>query len=517
MHKRYVRMSVPAVLSGAAMLTATTAPHAAEKPWTAVNVVNGTFASPELTPDATVKSDKEQLPADWSAGPGSGVPRMLSRAYADYPGRARQAVSLTTAKPVTVRTRLWGVHKGAPAKVHFSDSPSTYKSCEPADVKDGQRLRVAAYRELPRDVTGAPGTGADKKPVPREELKHQDYRTRGVVKEKGKEGPGAWSEQPETFEFTAAEDNPLVTFTSLEENKNQCGPLVTGVTAEQQAVDIPHSIPQNDMPGKAYKLHDETKLSDAVTACKAKACRFNVDKRYSYQYYEPVRILGYALLNCTRNPKKDDRELSYTEESFDSISQQLTRIGDPNTTVKKPDNTGADDPANSLDENNAATGTGAPSNVRDLFGQVQAGFQRAEGNTNLANTTNPLTPTRTTRKAVDQTVQPGEASWIEVQASRERIAGRFVQAASPQYSIDAMLDFPSGKVPDRLYERTGPMTRDEQAHCATERPLRVTPDNGGVRAAAPDSGRGDTGLLRVRATPGDRVTRRVPLTGAQLP
>ncbi|MGA4837442.1 hypothetical protein [Streptomyces sp. G45] len=463
-------------LAAAPALAAPPAPAADRKaPWRATPVLNGDFAADKLS--ATAEASQETVPKEWT-----GKDVTLFSAPLAKRSDKRQAVSLKDSTgPGVLRQRLWNVNAGATVRVEFSDSASTLSSCTPARVADGQRYKVSAYK--PVEI------GPDGKPSKDRPVHHsEEYRTDGYTKPANKTGDGSWSAKPKVFEFTAAEDNPLIAFESLEkptgagDEEKACGPLIAAVTAEQQAAAVDYYVEQEKMPWKAYKGTDEISLETALETCKgANACRFTADPEYSYQYYSKVRVIDYASINCTRNQKTDKRTLSYTEEGFDSITQELRRIKNAQEADQNLANSGGDD-----------KGTGSP-NLQEAFPhmmkQAAAGFQRLLGNTNLVNTTDPLTPTRSVEKTVEQTVQPGEASWYEVQASRERISGLFQGEGGVR--IDAMLDYPSNRVPDRFYQRTGPMTQDEQRHCLTERPLRVTPDNGGVdggsqaRATAP--------------------------------
>ncbi|WP_338491879.1 hypothetical protein [Streptomyces sp. SJL17-4] len=451
------------------------APAAAAQ-WRSTDVANGDFAAPALSTTAEV--GQEILPKEWSGNDVMVFSGPLARR-----SDKRQAVSLNDSTgPGVLRQRLWGVNAGATVRVSFSDSASTLSTCTPARIADGQRYKVSTFKPVEY--------GPDGKPSKDRPVDHtQEYRTEGYVKPANQTGNGSWSDTPKVFAFTAAEDNPLIAFESLEkptgagDEAKKCGPLITAVGAQQQTAPVDYHIEQNNLPWRAYKGHDEVPLETALETCKGvDGCRFTADPAYSYQYYSKVRVIGHAAINCTRNQKTDTRTLNYTEEGFDSITQEIRRLRNAAQVDQNLANTGGDD-----------KGAGSP-NLQEaypqMFKQAAAGFQRLQGNNRLANTTDPLTTTRTTEKTVAQAVQPGEASWFEAQASRERVSGIFQGVGNLR--IDAMLDYPSNRVPDRFYQRTGPMTQDEQRHCLTERPLRVTPDNTGVDA------RSDTGAAVTR-------------------
>jgi hypothetical protein len=482
-----LRIPAAAVLGGVLLLPLSYAPAyaapAADPQWKNTDVANGDFTAPQLS--ATAEASQEIVPKEWSGNDVMVFSGPLARRE-----DKRQAVSLNDSTGAgTLRQRLWNVNAGAVVRVSFSDSASTLSTCTPDRVADGQRYKVTTYKPV--------AYGADGKPSKNRPVHHtQEYRTDGYTKPANQTGDGSWSGTPKVFEFTAAEDNPLIAFESLEkptgsdDDEKKCGPLVAAVTAQQQAAPVDYYIEQDGLPWRAYKGHDEISLETALETCKGvDGCRFTADPDYSYQYYSKVRVVEYAAINCTRNQKTDKRALSYTEEGFDSITQEVRRLKNAAQVDQNLANSGGDD-----------KGTGSP-NLQEafpqMFKQAAAGFQRLHGNNRLANTTDPLTTTRTTDKTVEQAVQPGEASWYEVQASRERVEGIFQGSG---VRIDAMLDYPSNRVPDRFYQRTGPMTQDEQRHCLTERPLRVTPDNSGVDA------RSETGATTLREEAGTAVS-----------
>ncbi|WP_214410828.1 hypothetical protein [Sphaerisporangium fuscum] len=96
-------------------------------------------------------------------------------------------------------------------------------------------------------------------------------------------------------------------------------------------------------------------------------------------------------------------------------------------------------------------------------------------------------------KKVEATVLPGEASWIEIQYARHRIV--FDLKSKPKvwgdYDYEARnvtLDSPSAVNPDRVYQRTGPMTRAERAQCDTPRLGSTVPNARLSEAALLDAG-----------------------------
>ncbi|XIE80482.1 hypothetical protein AB6O49_26255 [Streptomyces sp. SBR177] len=96
---------------------------------------------------------------------------------------------------------------------------------------------------------------------------------------------------------------------------------------------------------------------------------------------------------------------------------------------------------------------------------------------------------------------------MELQPSRERVEGWFL-SRKDDYRLHAVIDGPSRGVPDRLLQRTGPMSEAEKQRCAAERPMTTTPV--GADSAAHSS---DKGLLKtaVPAAAPARAIRTVPL------
>ncbi|MDH6544214.1 hypothetical protein M2167_006771 [Streptomyces sp. SPB4] len=69
---------------------------------------------------------------------------------------------------------------------------------------------------------------------------------------------------------------------------------------------------------------------------------------------------------------------------------------------------------------------------------------------------------------------PGEVSWGELRPSRERVEGWFV-SNEDDHRLHAVIDGPSRALPDRLMQRTGPMTETEKQRCIADRPTATTP------------------------------------------
>ncbi len=112
------------------------------------------------------------------------------------------------------------------------------------------------------------------------------------------------------------------------------------------------------------------------------------------------------------------------------------------------------------------------------------------------------------QRTVVEKIQPGEVSWVELQPSRERVEGWFVNKRD-DYRLHAVVDAPSRAVPDRIFQRTGPMAEAEKQRCAAARPMTTTP--AGADTAA---GSADKGLLEIPppTAPSLRPARSIPLS-----
>ncbi|GLW74089.1 hypothetical protein Kpho02_63870 [Kitasatospora phosalacinea] len=435
----------------AAALALTAPPPAAHAADTVdATVPNGTFADP-VAPDNGTQAGH----AGWSPD-GNGV--VFGKGLAQHPS-GYQAASLNwNGAPLTLRTRLWGVKRGSTVTLTWDDSPSTYRGCTPEQVKDGQTYNVSL-------VTDGPA------PDPQVTTKGSDTV-----------GTANWT-TGRSFSFTATEDNPMVSFDSAEPaGSMSCGPLITNVQAKQTPAPVDQKVRKEQLPPpKAYRGNDPLEPGVAVDDCEGSptTCTFTVDRRYSYQYYGQTRIVGEVYLNCTRNAITDDRKLEVTEPPYDSLTQYYALKGAP------------------LLPSRSELAKSRP----NVASQVEAGFSVAGGNAAAVSTSNPLTWSRTTNKPLNPVIQPGEVSWIEVQPARERVVGSFTNSRN-NYRLDATFDVPATSLPDRYYQRTGPLTEVELQRCGAARPTAGTPDN----TAGPDKR-----LLPLDTPPQGLPARAVPL------
>ncbi|MFD4942119.1 hypothetical protein ACFWNT_06165 [Streptomyces sp. NPDC058409] len=111
------------------------------------------------------------------------------------------------------------------------------------------------------------------------------------------------------------------------------------------------------------------------------------------------------------------------------------------------------------------------------------------------------------RREIVEKIQPGEVSWVEMQPSRERVEGWFL-SGKDDYRLHAVIDGPSRAVPDRILQRTGPMSEAEKQRCAASRPMTSTPVGADSAASSADKGRLNVGTP---TSPGVRALRTVPL------
>lgn len=442
-----LRAGSPVLAAGLALAAA---PPAGAADTVDVPVVNGTFASPKAPDNGTAAGHTGWSPEN------NGV--VFGKTLAQHPA-GYQAASLNwNGAALSLRTRLWGVKAGSHTTLSWDDSPGVDRRCTAEQLKDGQQYNVSLI---------APGNPPD----PQITTKGSDTV-----------GTANWT-TGRTFGFDAPEDNPMVSFDSAEKRDSlSCGPLITNVTAKQTPAPVDQKVRKEQLPGpKAYKGNEPLEPGIAVDDCEGSAtnCTFTVDQGSSYRYYGQTRIVGEVYINCSRNAVVDDRRLEVTEPPYDNLTQYYALKGTPLTPSRSD-----------LSQSRP-----------NLAAQAAAGFSAAGGNPAAVATSNPLTWSRTATKGINPTIQPGEVSWIEVQPARERVAGTFANARNA-YRLDATFDVPAVSLPDRWYQRTGPLTDVELQRCGSARPTANTPDNG----AGPDKR-----LLAVDAPPAGVPTRTVPL------
>lgn len=412
---------------------------AAQAPATqTVPVLNGDFAEPVMKGDGptTVALDS------WDG--------RNQRYSPSASGRTDNAHGVALEKEGnSLRQRLRGVRNGAQVTVSYEDSPAVSKECNPADVVDGQPYTVEGSGGAVQAVT----TAGDPDRV------------------KGKPGPGRWTAR--SYTFTAGENEPLLTFASkVTDSKTHatCTPMIARIRAVEVPVPLDRTVDKTDLGrAEAYKGNEREKtLHNAAAACNGdNACVFRPDMRMSFRYYDRARVVGEAFVNCTRNTLDHTRVVAFSERSHDSISQTYAADGLPLNDVAKLPTSGD----RTEDEKRIKD--------RPTAGQFslayEKGWQRAwqwfSGD----------------QRTVVERIQPGEVSWVELQPSRERVEGWFL-SRKDDYRLHAVIDGPSRGVPDRLLQRTGPMSEAEKQRCAAARPMTTTPVGADSAAHASDKG-----------------------------
>ncbi|MEU5219650.1 hypothetical protein AB0G79_26095 [Streptomyces sp. NPDC020807] len=423
-----------------------------------VDVLNGDFAAPAMTGDGptTVGIDF------WDGKNQRYSPAASGRTDASHGVALEKSGNALT-------QRLRGVRKGAQVTVSYEDSPAVSKECTGADVVDGQ----------PYTVDGSGGTV-------------QDVTTAGDPdRVKGKPGPGVWTKR--TYAFTAGENEPLLTFTSRATGAKlhvTCTPMIARIRAVEEPTALDKTVDKTDLGrAEAFKGNErESTLINATKACDGEnSCVFRPDFRTSFRYYDRARVVGEAFVNCTRNALEHTRVVSYTERSHDSVAQTYAADGIAlNQAARLPTSGDRTEDEKRMKERPVAA---------QFSLAYEKGWQRAwqwfSGD----------------QRTVVERIQPGEVSWIELQPSRERVEGWFL-SKKDDYRFHAVIDGPSRGVPDRLLQRTGPLSDAEKRRCAAERPMTTTPVDAGAAAYSSDKG-----LLKAAppAAGSVRAVRTVPL------
>ncbi|MFF0477376.1 hypothetical protein [Streptomyces sp. NPDC004284] len=420
-----------------------------------VPVLNGDFADPVMKGDGPTTVGLDH----WTG---------LNQRYSPTAsGRTDNAHGVALQKDGnSLRQRLRGVRAGARVTVTYEDSPAVSKECTGPEVADGQ----------PYTVSGSGG------PVLEVVTDGDPGRVKGTA------GKGVWTGR--AYVFTAGENEPVLTFTSRVTDSRThvtCTPMIARIRAVEVPPPVDMTVDKTNLgTSEAYKGNErESSLHNAAAACNGEnACTFRPDARTSFRYYDEARVVGEAFVNCTRNTLEHSRLLSYAERSHDSISQTYAEAGLALPEVARLPTTGVrEEDEKRIKERPMAT---------QFALAYEKGWQR------------PWQWFSSDQRTVVERIQPGEVSWVEMQPSRERVEGWFV-SKKDDYRLHAVVDGPSRAVPDRLLQRTGPMSEAEKQRCAASRPMTTTP----VGADAPASS-SDKGLLKTPAptAPGVRAASR---------
>ncbi|MFZ3493045.1 hypothetical protein ACODT5_07405 [Streptomyces sp. 5.8] len=222
-------------------------------------------------------------------------------------------------------------------------------------------------------------------------------------------------------------------------------PQSAGAAPGPRGVD--KTILKTNLPeAKAFLDGEPADLSAAVAFCNSgpSACSFTVELENSFAYYDRAQVVGDTFINCTRNLVENNRPVSYEGVTYDSVNKAQPDL------FAHPD----------LDR---------PQEASAMSEQFAAAAERA--------LTLPWTWTTSVSRTVTERVQPGEASWIEAQTARQRVYGSFTAAGQgvPAWRIEVIVDSPSRALPDRLLQRTAPMSTVEQQRCVSSRPSALMP------------------------------------------
>ncbi|MFG2231430.1 hypothetical protein ACGFNX_15710 [Streptomyces sp. NPDC048723] len=423
-----------------------------------VPILNGGFTAPAFTGERSTVGL-----AYWTG--------LNQRFSPSASGRADGAAGVGLSKSGnTLRHRLRGVRTGSKVTVTYEDSPAVAQECTRDEVADGQPYTVQGSGGPVREMRTAPDPD----------------RTKGTP------GRGRWSER--TYEFIADENEPVLTFTSRiasAASQVPCSPMVTRIRAVEVPPPVDKTVDKYALgAAEAYKDNErEALLTVAVSNCNGdNICTFRPDPRYSFRYYDRARVIGEAFVNCTRNALEHSRVLSYTERGHDSISQTYAAA---NLLLE---------PAARLPTTGDRTEDKRRLADSHLARQLALGYEIAWQR--------PFQWFSSDQRTVVEKIQPGEVSWVELQPSRERVEGWFVNKRD-DYRLHAVVDAPSRAVPDRIFQRTGPMAEAEKQRCAAARPMTTTP--AGADTAA---GSADKGLLEIPppTAPSLRPARSIPLS-----
>ncbi|MFD7417123.1 hypothetical protein [Kitasatospora purpeofusca] len=175
------------------MALAAPAPAGAEDTEPAV-VVNGTFSSPTVPADKTFSGGVQ----GWTS-----VGGVASVTRAAHPQGFQAATLGWNGGGISISTRLRGVRANATVTLSWDDNP---------DICVGSSNAKRAY------TVSAAG----------------DINPAGRFTSNTPTGKANWF-LGRTYSFTATEDAPLITFTSTDTDKPECGALITNVAAKQTA------------------------------------------------------------------------------------------------------------------------------------------------------------------------------------------------------------------------------------------------------------------------------------------
>ncbi|MFD4633893.1 hypothetical protein ACFVYR_33850 [Streptomyces sp. NPDC058284] len=474
-------------------------PPKLEEKEVAVPVVNGSFSQPRAERTSSAKSweqlygSAEKKPWYWGGSDPNSAAGVIVAAGADRAGRSdnKQAVrvdALLTADGKDLeagkhlKTRLWDVRKGSRVTVRFDYSPTIDKAC-PAPVAGAapQRKKLRLQMRIDREVAWD------------EQVDEPTFVVKDSNGTKVDVGRANW--KTVTHEFEAKNDHPEVAFALpdvqiSESNKSAvalpCHPMIAAVSARQRPIQVDKSRRKTDLPpARSFKGNDPSGTNnEALAKCGADTggnCKFTLNQRYSYGYYDRPRPVGEVYENCTFGENsasaalRDRRKVVYRERSFDSATQSAnTQFLDSGShdgltaTDLSHDVSHAapKEPGAQLDADQKAAGQAAV--------HFAAAYEKVRDQ--------PWQWSRSAEREIDVVTPKSHASWVEVSAARERADGHYTVTSTSTgtgeetvYRQFITYDGPSRITSDRVFQRHGTLSPTEIERCKTHRPLPYTP------------------------------------------
>ncbi|MFF8655812.1 hypothetical protein [Streptomyces huasconensis] len=506
-------------------------PPGLEKREVDVPVVNGSFSQPQV--EIGSKKEWEQIVGDPPRYWGRTEPKkaagvvVAAGEYRANRGKDGQAVRVDALRvgenklgDEHLKTRLWDVRRDSSVTVKFEYAPtSDAGGCESTmkdnDQRTEQRKPIDLY--VLTDTSGREHTevaGPIKVQAP-------SFKDETVGTEQKSVSRADW--QKAEVKFTAEVDNPEVAFalSGVKYGKDgntdvdkECHPMIAAVSARQRPIEVDKSSRKSDLPpAQAYKGNDFTgDVGKALEACNSAkpACRFTLNQRYSYGYYDRPRPIGEVYENCTFSESqasaalRDKRKVVYRERSFDSVNQaahtQFLDSGSHQGLV-------GDDLSH--DVTHAAPGTGTAQDTQQAnHGKAAVHFAAAYEKVR----DQPWQWSRTVERDIDVVTPKNHASWVEVSAARERADGHYTATdkdpnGEDEPTVDRLFvtyDGPSRITSDRVFQRHGTLSPTEVARCKTHRPLPYTPATEPVVPYDPK----DRDVKDESLTPGTAVSKR---------
>ncbi|MFI2614975.1 hypothetical protein [Streptomyces sp. NPDC018584] len=477
-----------------AAAAAPTPPQLEEKE-VAVPVVNGSFSQPQAV--RTSAKSWEQLYGSTEAKPwywGGSEPKtaagVIVAAGADRAGRpdGKQAVRVDALlaadgkdleKDKHLKTRLWDVRKGSRVTVRFDYSPTIDPAC-PTTARKKLRLQMRIDREVAWD----------------EPVDEPAFRQNAAKVEVGRPN---W--KTVTHEFEAKNDHPEVAFALpdvqiSETDKSKvavtCHPMIAAVSARQRPIQVDKSRRKTDLPpARSFKGNDpSTTAIDALTQCgndTSGKCKFTLNQRYSYGYYDRPRPVGEVYENCTFGENsasaalRDKRKVVYHERSFDSATQSTnTQFLDSGSHEGLTATDLSHDVSHAAPSKQGVTADAAQTTAGKAAVHFAAAYEKVRDQ--------PWQWSRTAEREIDVVTPKSHASWVEVSAARERADGHYTVTSTGKekekentaeeeavYRQFITYDGPSRITSDRVFQRHGTLSPTEIERCKTHRPLPYTP------------------------------------------